>query len=103
MNPALELFLLFALLGFGVVGVGMYLSRDLIKRTCKIILDKDREEQRQLDERKLEGANRLQAEKEIDETLNVYDKPTLENCSKPAVVELKKESKEVQQQEQRLK
>ena len=103
MNLGLELFLLFAFLALGVVGVGVYLSKDLIKRTCKIIIDKDHEELRQLDERKLEATNRLQAEKEIDDALNIYEKPTPENCSKSSFVELKKESKEVQQQEQCLK
>ena len=101
MNPALELFLLFASLAVGIVAVGAYLSRDLIKRTCKIIVDKDREEQRQLDERKQEGVNRLQAEKEIDEALNVYDEPRIENGPKLRIVEGKERAKEVQQQEQR--
>ena len=75
MGLALELFLVIGFVTISVGGVVLFLSRDILKRGWKILVEKDRAEQRILDERKLEVENRTLAEKEIDETLNVYSDP----------------------------
>ena len=83
MGLALELFLLITIFIAGAVALALFLTRNVLERLWKNIVNQDRAERAVLEERKLEMEQRNRAERELEECLgedirNADDKSVLD-------------------------